>query len=145
MEEKFRFFFPLRVRYSEIDGQGIVFNAHYLTYLDVAITEYIRNLGLDYKTLAKEGQMDMALVKTTLEYKSSALFDELLNIGVRISRLGNTSYTVDFRIEHEGSQDVVLNAQTVYVNYNPRTHSAETIPAFFRQAVVGLENLPFEA
>lgn len=142
MRSDFRFFHPLRVRYSEIDGQGIVFNAHYLTYMDVAITEYLRHLGLDYKQLAREGKMDMALVKTTLEFKAPAFFDEVLEIGVRVSRIGNTSYTVDFEIYKEHSEELVLKGQTVYVNYNPATRSAEPVPDFFRTAVESFENPP---
>ena len=45
--DQFRFFHPFRVRYSEIDGQGVLFNAHYLTYYDTAITEFFRALGYD--------------------------------------------------------------------------------------------------
>ena len=44
---EFKFSFPFRVRYSEVDGQKIVFNAHYLTYFDTAITEYFRALPYD--------------------------------------------------------------------------------------------------
>lgn len=141
MKEMFHFYCPLRVRYAEIDGQGIVFNAHYLTYMDVAITEYMRNLGFDFKALAAAGTMDMALVKTTLEFKASAFFDDLLAIGVRISALGRTSYTVDFEIFREDSDDPILVAQTVYVNYNAKTRSAEPIPDFFRRAVERFEKL----
>lgn len=140
MKGGFRFFWPLRVRYSEIDGQGIVFNAHYLTYMDVAITEYMRNLGFDYKALAAAGEMDMALVKTTLEYKASAFFDDLLDIGVRIPALGRTSYTVDFGIFRQGSDEMILKAQTVYVNYNVTLRTAEPIPTYFREAVEVFEN-----
>ena len=141
MKENFNYFCPLRVRYSEIDGQGIVFNAHYLTYMDVAITEYMRNLGLDYKALAAAGTMDMALVKTTLEYKASAFFDDLLAIGVRISSLGRSSYTVDFEIFREDCDDPILVAQTVYVNYNAKTRAAEPLPEFFRKKVIDFESL----
>ena len=42
--DDFRFFHPLRVRWAEVDPQGIVFNGNYLTYADVAITEYFRAL-----------------------------------------------------------------------------------------------------
>jgi len=53
MKKEFNFLHTLRVRYAEIDGQSIVFNAHYLTYISVAILEYFRNLDLDYMELAK--------------------------------------------------------------------------------------------
>jgi len=139
MRSDFRFFHPLRVRYSEVDWQGIVFNAHYLTYLDVAVTEYFRNIGLDYKQLAQEGKMDMALVKTTLEYKSSAMFDDELDIGVRISHVGNTSYNVEFEIYKTGLEDLVLIGQTIYVNYNPVKRKSEPVPDFFRSLVQAFE------
>lgn len=45
MREEFWFHFPFRVRYSEVDAQAVVFNAHYLTYFDTAITEYFRALA----------------------------------------------------------------------------------------------------
>ncbi|SHF54625.1 acyl-CoA thioester hydrolase [Desulfofundulus australicus DSM 11792] len=142
MRSDFRFFHRLRVRYSEIDGQGIVFNAHYLTYLDVAITEYFRHLGLDYNQLAREGKMDMVLVKTTLEFKTPAFFDEVLEIGVRITHIGNKSFTVDFEIYKENSELLVLKAETVYVNYNTATRSTQPVPGFFRSIVENFEKLP---
>ncbi len=140
MRSDFRFFHRLRVRYSEVDWQGIVFNAHYLTYMDVAVTEYFRNMSIDYKRLAQEGKMDMALVKTTLEFKSSAMFDEELEIGTRISRLGNTSYCVDFEIYKTGLEDLIFRAQTIYVNYNPVKRRAEPVPEFFRALVQTFEH-----
>lgn len=141
MRTAFRFFHQLRVRYSEVDAQGIVFNAHYLTYLDVAITEYFRYLGFDYKQLAQEGKMDMALVKTCLEFKAPAFFDEVLEIGVRVSNIGNKSYTVNFEIYKKESDALVLKGQTVYVNYNPVKQTAEPVPDFFRAAVEKFEGL----
>lgn len=135
----FRFFYPIRVRYAEVDAQAIVFNSHYLTYLDVAITEYFRQIGLDYAQLAREGQMDMAVVKTTLGFMSPAFFDEVLEVGVRVAAFGNTSYTVDFEIYKSGTDTLVLKAQTIYVNYNPRTRSKELVPDFLRKTVAEFE------
>lgn len=135
MRSDFQFFHNLRVRYSEIDSQGIVFNAHYLTYLDVAITEFFRHRGLDYKQLARDGLMDMALVKTILEFKNPVFFDEVLEIGVRISRIGCKSYTADFEIYVPETDEPVCRAQTVYVNYNPLTRTAKPVPEFFKEAL----------
>jgi len=64
----FQFFYPFRVRYSEIDGQKVVFNAHYLTYFDTAITEYLRWLPIDYKQYIKETGCDFHTVRTLVEY-----------------------------------------------------------------------------
>lgn len=135
MKEKFNFFYRLRVRYAEIDGQKMVFNAHYLTYMDVAFTEYIRTLGLDFDQLAENGMPGTALAKTTLDFKSPAFFDEALLVGVRIPKMGNSSYVAEFIILKEETGEVVLQAESVYVNYNPLTRKSEPIPEFFRNRV----------
>ena len=72
----FSFFFPFRVRYSEVDGQMIVFNAHYLTYFDTAITEYFRALPYDYRAQVELTGEDYHTVKTLVEYQGMIRFDD---------------------------------------------------------------------
>jgi acyl-CoA thioester hydrolase len=141
MKSDFRFFHTLRVRYSEIDGQGIVFNAHYMTYADVGIVEYFRFLGLDIVELARDGVMDIALVKSTLNFKASAGFDDLLEIGVRVSRLGNSSFTVDFEMFKPSRDEPIVGVQSVYVNYNEATRSSAPLPDVFVSAVKKAEGM----
>ncbi|MEQ9366579.1 MAG: thioesterase family protein, partial [Leptospirales bacterium] len=82
--EDFSFFETLRVRYAEIDAQSIVFNAHYLTYFDVAITEYFRaRTGKSYDELVADHGMDFHVQQSVIDYRSPARFDDLLQIGVR--------------------------------------------------------------
>lgn len=75
--DQFSFFHPFRIRYSEIDGQGVVFNAHYLTFYDTTITEYFRALGYDQYADAQKTGMDFHVVKSVVEYKSPIRFDAL--------------------------------------------------------------------
>ena len=70
----------------EIDGQGVVFNAHYLTYFDTTITEYFRALGYDQYADAKQTGEDFHVVKSVIEYKAPARFDWELDIGARVTR-----------------------------------------------------------
>ena len=65
----YKFIYTFRVRYAEVDAQGIVFNAHYLTYFDCLITEYYRKLKYNYASEVKKHQKDFHVIKTTLEYK----------------------------------------------------------------------------
>jgi acyl-CoA thioester hydrolase len=139
MRKDFRFFNTFRVRYAEIDGQGIVFNAHYMNYAEISLTEYLRHLGLDYVSLVQEGKMDMALVKSTLEFKASAYFDELLDVGVRVTGIGSTSFTVMFEMYRNESEEMILKANNVYVNYNVRERRADSVPDFFRRVVAQFE------
>lgn len=141
MRSDFRFFHPLRVRYSEIDGQGIVFNAHYLTYADVGVVEYFRFLDLDIVEMAQNGVMDIALVNSTQNFKASAGFDDILEIGVRVSRLGNSSFTVEFEIFKPSRDEPIVLVESVYVNYNEATRSSAPLPDVFVSAVRRAEGM----
>ena len=79
----FRFLHRLRVRWAEVDLQKIVFNPHYLMYLDTALADYWRAMGLPYEpTLAALGG-ELFLKKATLEYHASAVYDDYLDVGLR--------------------------------------------------------------
>jgi acyl-CoA thioester hydrolase len=84
------FEYPLRVRYSECDVQGIVFNAHYLAYFDISMTELWRAAFGGYRTMLDRGT-DIVLAEAQLRYVSPARFDDMLRMGVSITRLGTTS------------------------------------------------------
>ncbi len=73
----------IRVRYAECDAQGIVFNAHYLTYFDVAVTEYFRLKGHDYIPFVRESGLDFHVVRSLIDYKSPARFDDEVELLVR--------------------------------------------------------------
>ena len=94
MNRKFyKFFHNLRVRYAEVDAQGIVFNSHYLTYFDCAITEYYRKIKYNYIADVKRNQKDFHVIKTTIEYKQPIIFDQIIDIGVKANKIGNSSIT----------------------------------------------------
>ena len=134
----FPFVHTLRVRYSEIDGQKIVYNAHYLTYLDLAFTEYFRNIGIAF---VDASAFDTALVKATLEFKRPARLDDLLDIHVSMPRLGNTSFTGQYRISPHGNDqadDAYLEAEIVYVSVTEEGRPAP-IPGWVRERIAAVE------
>lgn len=102
----FRFLFPFRVRYSEVDGQSVVFNAHYLTYFDTSITEFFRWLGYDYVSEVKATGVDFHTVKSLVEYKAPIRFDEEIEVGVRIGAVGNSSLRFELAIFAKGADDL---------------------------------------
>ncbi|MCE9499278.1 MAG: acyl-CoA thioesterase [Leptospira sp.] len=88
MQEKinkkdFGFSFSLRVRYSEADSQGIVFNANYLIYFDIAVTEYFRGMGIAYSEFVNRHSMDFHVIRSVIDYKTPARFDDELRIFIR--------------------------------------------------------------
>lgn len=92
--DEFWFSHSFRVRYSEIDAQAVVFNAHYLTYFDTAVTEYFRALGYDQFADAKATGIDFHTAKSLVEYKAPIRFDETIDVCVRAARIGRSSVTL---------------------------------------------------
>lgn len=143
MPEGFRFSFPIRVRYSEIDVQGIVYNSRYLEYVDAALTEYFRAMGVPYQEMVKQHGCDPSLVKATLEFKRVARFDELLRVYARVASIGRTSFQMEFQILREASEELITSAQIVYVNFDKQTQSSRPIPESIRRGIEIFEgNLP---
>ena len=135
--EAFRFSHRLRVRWAEIDGQSVVFNGNYLTYFDVAVTEYWRTLGWAYPERLAERGVDTFAVKAVLEYHSPARYDDELDVLVRARRLGNSSLGLALEI-HRGA-DHLVSGELVYVFVDVRTRRPVSIPAEVREALTTYE------
>jgi acyl-CoA thioester hydrolase len=137
--EQFWFFHPFRVRYSEIDGQGVVFNAHYLTYFDTTITEYFRALGYDQYADAKQTGEDFHVVKSVIEYKAPVRFDWELDVGARVARIGNSSLTFELAIFLKGGNEALVTGEIVWVNTNQQTHRPVPISKAIRDRIAARE------
>ena len=136
----------LRVRWAEVDMQKIVFNGHYLNYLDTAIAEYWRDIGLAYPHgYVERYANDVYLRKATLEYLGSARYDDLLEIGCRVARLGRSSMTFAFEIYREGDDVALVTAELVYVNADPATMKAAPLPEELRSRIIRHERLAPQA
>src|SRR2546430_8797978 len=100
MTGHFRYY--LRVRYGECGAQKVVFNGRYADYIDLATTEFVRALG--FGDALANGSLDYQLVKLTVEWKAPARYDQVLELSVYATRLGNTSFTLatEFRIAEIG-------------------------------------------
>jgi len=131
----------LRVRYSEVDAQGIVFNSNYLNYIDIAVVEYFREgLQLDLVKLAQNEEFDYVVKKATLEYNKPATMYDWLNIWCRTVKMGNTSMVMEFIITKDGEEDALLSAEILYVSYNPKKKASQPIPDFLRQTIEKYEH-----
>jgi YbgC/YbaW family acyl-CoA thioester hydrolase len=129
----------LRVRWAEVDMQKIVFNAHYLTYIDTAIADYWREIGLPYPHgyVERYGN-DIFLRKATLEYLGSARYDDMLTVCCRVAKLGRTSMTFHFEIYREA--EVLISAELVYVNADSSMKAAP-LPDEVRERVKKYERV----
>jgi acyl-CoA thioester hydrolase len=137
--DQFWFFHPFRVRYSEIDGQGVLFNAHYLTFYDTAITEFFRALGYDQYADAQKTGMDFHVVKAVVEYKAPIRFDWELDVGVRVARLGTSSLVFELAIFQKEQTDLLATGEIVWVNTDQTTHRPAPIPNATRRLIASRE------
>ena len=142
MRSDFKFHHKLRVRFAETDLQGIVFNGNYLTYYDVAWTEYFRAIGLVYKDLLETGA-DTVLARIQMEFKSPARFDEVLEVYARVSHIGNTSIIFEFEIYPEGEDRLIGSATTLYVCIDPKTLKPVRAPDGLRSMIGRFEEKDF--
>jgi len=133
----FRHLEPLRVRWAEIDAQGIVFNGHYLTYLDCAMSGYWRALALPYADAMKHLGGDLFVRRSVLDYLGSARYDDRLDIGVRCREFGNSSLKVDGAF-FRGDQ-LLVQADMVYVFADTTTQTPLRVPDALRDVIHGFE------
>ena len=135
----FRFSHRLRVRWAEVDKQGIVFNGHYLTYFDVGVTEYYRAIGKPYPDALVTGDADLYAKKAQIEYHASAEYDDLIDVCVRVGRIGGSSF--EFLIELYRAEQLLVSGSLVYVNANPHTRKSTPLPEWLKTVFREFETL----
>lgn len=126
------FVHQVRVRYAEVDAQGVVFNAHWLTYFDDAVTRFFENMGYPPKeAFSHQSHFDLMLRRSDLEWEGSAGFDDLVEIAVVPVRLGKSSFDVRFTATVDGRPAVT--ALTTYVVVVPGEPRSQPIPDDLRE------------
>ena len=122
----FRFHHRLRVRWAEVDAQQVVFNGHHLTYLDVAISDYWRVVGLPYPDAFQHLGGDVFVRRNALDYHAPARLDDWLDIGVRCERVGTSSMTMHWAIWAQGR--LLVTGEVVYVHTSLATGRSAPVP-----------------
>jgi YbgC/YbaW family acyl-CoA thioester hydrolase len=133
----FRCFEHLRVRWAEIDMQKVVFNGHYLMYFDTAVGTYWRAMALPYEQTLQYLGGDLFVRKATLEYHAPARYDDVLDIGVRCSRIGTSSMTLSAAVFR--GEELLVTGELVYVFSDPAGHASQPIPQQLREVLQGFE------
>jgi acyl-CoA thioester hydrolase len=128
----FRYY--LRVRYQECDAQHVVFNARYGDYIDLACFEFLR-AALPRERDTFDGTFESQTVRQVVEWKAGARFDDVLEIAVRTSKVGNTSFTLSFEIRRAGEADPLVTSENVYVHVDKATYTKRPIAPEMRAAL----------
>jgi len=135
--QDFRYFDRQRVRWAEIDAQKIVFNGHYLMYFDTAVAGYWRAIALPYAESMAALEGDLFVRKATVEYQASARYDDVLDIGMRCARIGNSSIVFEGAVFRR--QELLVTGELVYVFADPHAQTSRSVPDALRRTLLGFE------
>ncbi len=133
----FRHVERLRVRWAEVDLQKIVFNGHYLMYFDTAVAGYWRALALPYQATMDALGGDLYVRKATLEYHASARYDELIEVGVKTARIGNSSMVLACAVFR--GDELLVAGELVYVFASPASQTSLPVPPDMREVLTAFE------
>ena len=122
----------LKVRYSEIDSQAIVYNSHYLTYFDISLSELMDDV-FDQEKYIKETGNDFHTVNVNMSYLVSAKLNDELEVFSAVKNIGNSSITFVQEIYKKNSDELLNKSEIVWVNTNQVSHSSASIPNELKQ------------
>jgi len=122
-----------RVRYAECDPQGVVFNAHYLAYFDLGITELWRAALGSYGAMLDRGD-DLVVVEATVRYRRPARFDDRVELETVVSHLGSTSLAVANHLRDAVTRESLAEGEVAYVCVD-RAGAKQPLPEYLRAAL----------
>ena len=135
----FHFSTPIKIRFRDLDAFGHVNNAVYFTFMEMARVEYFKQLGL--LQLGEFPSPFFIIAEATCQFKAPIDMATPLIIQVRVSRLGNSSFDMEYRFVDEVSGAVLASGRTVQVTFDYAANRSVPLPAAWRQALVTFEAL----
>jgi acyl-CoA thioester hydrolase len=142
VREQFALIHPLRVRWAEVDAQGIVFNPQYFAYADVAMTEYMRSAGFAYPGGFSQFGCELFAVRAEADFLASARYDDELSLATRIEYIGRTS--LRFRTAIFRSDELLTSTAITYVNASLESKQPMPVPAEIVARIERFERTPPE-
>jgi acyl-CoA thioester hydrolase len=136
----FHFTDPIEVRYVDLDPQGHVNNAHFLTYFEQARVNYLIHLGL-FSNDQSFLEIGIMLADAHVTFLAPVLFGMEVRVGVRVSRLGTKSLTMEYRMFEAASGGELAAGSTVLVTFNYRTQLTIPIPQNWREKISAFEKI----
>ena len=124
--------------FSDTDAQGIVYYGRYLPYFDLARVEYHRNLGVLGMDIGEEGE-EFVMRACTIEYFAPAVFDDLIEVYVRIARIGRTSATFELAAYRAGDDVLMVTATQTLVLVDLDERKPVPIPDAYKDAIRAFE------
>ncbi len=136
---EFRFYLPLQLRYGDLDPQWHVNNARFLTFMEHVRFTYVHQLGL----FKGNNFLDFPLIVADahISFLAPIEYDEQIRIGMRVSRIGNKSLTMEYIIENQDTGEVKSRAEFVMVTYNYNQKKSVPVWPEWRQIISAYEGI----
>lgn len=125
----------VRVGFSDTDAQGVVYYGRYMPYFDLARTEYHRHLGRVHL-----GDVDFAMRAVAVDYVAGARFDDLLEVFVRVERIGTTSITYDHAAYRTEDDVLMATAKATLVCIALDERRAVPVPSALREQIEAFQS-----
>ncbi len=122
----------LKVRYSEIDSQSIVYNSHYLTYYDISLADLL-DQAFDQEEYIEKTKNEFHTVNVNMSYKAPAKLNDTLEIYSAIKKIGNSSIKFTQEIYKKDSNDLLNTVEIIWVNTHQPSHKSVKIPDDIRK------------
>lgn len=136
----FIFYHPIEVRYGDLDPQGHVNNAKYLTYFEQARVAYWIKLGL-FTTDQSFMELGVILADVHITYLEPIYYGQNIKVGVHVSKLGNKSMTWEQNVVDADTDRVLAAGEVVVVAYDYKGHKTIPIPQEWREKIIAFEGL----
>jgi acyl-CoA thioester hydrolase len=130
-----------KVRFSDSDAQGIVFNGNYLTYFDDAITDYFDALGIAWNDFNQRGY-DMVLGRAEIDFRSAARVGEVLHTGARVAEIGTSSVVFELLTWERAGGRTVARGKEIQVILDHGSFEKTAVPDWFIEAVERFQGSP---
>ena len=137
---EFRFFHPIEVRYGDLDPQGHLNNAKYLTYFETARINYFVQLGL-FKPGDSFLNIGVIMAEARVTFHAPVQYGTPVKVGVRTSKLENKSMTVEQNIVDAETGEMLASGQVILVAFDYHTNKTLPFPKEMREAISNFEGL----
>jgi acyl-CoA thioester hydrolase len=137
--DEFKFHHPIEVRYADLDPQGHVNNARFLTFFEQARVSYLIHLGLFSKDQSFL-EVGIIIADAKVTFLAPVYFGQDVRVGVRVSRIGNKSMTMEYQVLDGANRQELANGSTTLVAYDYHLHQTMPVPDEWRTKIHQFES-----
>ncbi len=123
----------IRVRYGETDQMGIVYHGNYALYLEMGRIEWLRKLGISYKSMEENGVM-LPVISLSINYKKSACYDDVINVKTQLKKVPAARIEFEYEITNENGE-ILTTAETTLVFIDMKSNRPVRAPKYILEAL----------